>query len=1013
MPVTTQEELSSSRRALRRARIQAALGIPRPSVQRDRDRLILPLLEAPGGHGGQFDTLPDDSVDAIVSLATAALEEPDLDALAVLLLCVETLSLDGQFARLMSISTRLDYLAARLAMSRPFLAVATQSLGYLLARGRSSANKLVQTTLQSVNDTLDDRSAETVVDLVILACFRSISEHTRPSRTGHDSGPSDYPQRCKDWMVNNGNALGLLFVETLIAISNSLRNADPLEVVGRQPDIFGEKYLNEYLSDRGVEALFPSQIAAIDGGAIGDGDHVVALPTSSGKTFLAELRIAAMAQRHPGATAIYVAPYRLLARQVLTSFEEGLAPLGMTVRDLGSGFDATSEVGTMLGADVLIVTPERLDSLVRASGHDNRVGQQAAELLDRCKLIVFDELQMLGRAGRGPKFELLLARLRDKYTHWSFLGLSAASHGADEMSEWLVGQGPISGGRRPTGTIELVWETSGKIKQRIGRQAAIVAELPRGNAASDDAAKLILRFDPAHHPVLVVETSRTAAESIAKKVAALAPEEGIRWRTQLNEQDRRAVDEVAEEIRSVMGEAHPLAHFVASGIAFHHAGVPTNVLRAIEHLAKSRLLRVLSATTTVAEGADLPFRVVVIPHLNFPGPSRRLERDLYLNIIGRAGRASAAVEGMVFVLDSDAKTLRNVVRSSLWSDATRDRVQSQIVNSARGLNSFDKLSYYFDLQSQVLGWLGDGNSYVDQQALALASKTFAWHQEDESGGRKVLQQFQAVLSDLEQRQYIVAGSPFQLTANGHHARLTGLAPSTVERLLAVLSDEVRQRLALVAGKTAIDEAESSWLASLLFQGIETLEASLWLRRSGSEDVRYRRLAETVNDSGVWPSSEDLASDISMLSMWMQGASLEAIAAAAPAASSAKALFGGVDAAKLTSDAAEYVGKLVYPVTWLWSGIQTLCSQGMGVPTFVRDVLEFGVPTESATKLIRHLELTRGGALLVAARNPSWRVVRDWLQTAHSEEIARLPLTPLDRKRIGQFRGEVRGRKPRN
>lgn len=1008
MPVTTTEEFSSSRRALRRARVQASLGIPRRSIQIDRDRLILPLLEAPGLHNGDFDSLHDDSVDTVVSLATAALEEPDLDALAVLLMCVETLSLDGQFARLMFISPRLRYLASRIDVSRPLLTVAIQSLGHLLEGGRLSAQKLVQATIQPTPDSREPRSAEAVGDLVILACIRFIAGDTDVSGDTSNGRP-EYLRRCRQWMVSSGDALGLVFIDALIALSNSLNSANPVRVLQLQDETFDDERLTRYLSTRGVEALFPAQIAAIEGGATGETDHVVALPTSSGKTFLAELRIAAMASRHPGAAAIYVAPYRLLARQVLTSFEEGLAPLGMTVRDLGSGFDATSGLGAMLTADVLIVTPERLDSLVRSSSQDTQNGRQAAELLGRCKLLVFDELQLVGRAGRGPRFELLLTRLRDRFPHWGFLGLSAATHGADEMSEWLVGRGPISGGRRPTGTIELVWETNGKIKQRLGQQAALVAELPRGTTASDDAAVLILRFERGHDPVLVVETSRAAAESIAKKVAALSPEAGMRWRAELREQDLRTVDEVGEEIRAIMGETHPLARLVSSGIAFHHAGVPTNVLRSIEHLARNRLLRVLSATTTVAEGADLPFRVVVIPHLNFPGPSRRLERDLYLNIIGRAGRASAAVEGMVFVLDSDAKTLRNIVRGSLWSDAMRDRVQSRLVVPAADLSRFERLNDYFDLESQILGWLGDGNSYVDNQALTLARKTFAWHQAESIKRREIQERFQTVLTNLEERQYVVAGSPLQLTVNGHHARLTGLATPTIERLLAVLSDEVRQRLARLSGESVVGTEDSIWLSELLFQGVETLESSLWLRRTGAEDARYHRLVETVNNPEVWPNSEELAADVSLLSMWIQGASLGAIAEAAPSTGSAKALFGGADTSKLTSDAAEYIGKLIYPVTWLWSGIQAIVSQGAPTSPFIRDALEFGVPTESATRLIRDLDLTRGAALQVAAHSPSWIVVQNWLRYATADDISSLALTPLDQKRIQRFRGEMRRR----
>jgi helicase len=77
------------------------------------------------------------------------------------------------------------------------------------------------------------------------------------------------------------------------------------------------------LSSRGVTELWPSQIIAIESGAIGtDEGLVLRLPTSGGKTRLAELAIVDTLARYPGSKCIFVAPFKALVSEV----ESSLAP---------------------------------------------------------------------------------------------------------------------------------------------------------------------------------------------------------------------------------------------------------------------------------------------------------------------------------------------------------------------------------------------------------------------------------------------------------------------------------------------------------------------------------------------------------------------------------------------------------------------------------------------------------------------------------------------------------------
>ena len=52
-------------------------------------------------------------------------------------------------------------------------------------------------------------------------------------------------------------------------------------------------------------------------------------------------------------------------------------------------------------------------------------------------LLVLDEIQMIGRPGRGPRLEMLLMRFRRSYPDVHLLGLAAVGSGLDRFAEWL------------------------------------------------------------------------------------------------------------------------------------------------------------------------------------------------------------------------------------------------------------------------------------------------------------------------------------------------------------------------------------------------------------------------------------------------------------------------------------------------------------------------------------------------------------------------------------------------
>lgn len=990
----TEPDFAYSRRQLRRARVQSALTMPRQGVNRrkNRDRLLELLALERLDSETAFGQLAEDQVETIVAIALAEISDEPQDRAFVLLECLNLLVRDGQFARMKILATRLRGVTFAASEGRPFLRLSLSAIASSLAGGATRATSDLNRGL-SPETAIDehDQGETSRRDLAVAAAIKAALVDDDVT----------FARRARDLMTRLGDGLAVSLLDLAIAWQSARETADPLANLVAADPTFEDANLAEYVRRRGIEVLFPSQITAIKAGLTSDEELTVSLPTSSGKTLLAEFKIAATLQRHPDATVIYVAPYRLLSRQVRRAFDQHLSRLDHVIQDLGSGYaiDSPSRFG-----NVLVCTPERLDALLRQAATD----AETADALARCRLVVFDEMHLIGRSGRGPRFEMVLTRLKLRYPAMRFLALSAASQGVDEVAQWLTGGNLTRGARRPTGTIEVAWRNDGTLVQRVERRSpTAVGNLDRSNRPLDDAALLISRLSPAYRPVLAVCTQRAYAESLATRLVEEDPLGSRLWIEELDADQVNRLDNAVELVSSMMGERHPLTVCLRSGVGFHHAGVPSLVLGIIEELAAFRVLRAVSATTTVAEGADLPFRAVVIPHLNFQSSSRKLERDLYLNIIGRAGRVNIAIEGIVFILDSSAKSLRNHVTQSLWTTSATGTVRGQLTSINPEPRSPEESSWFGEYESQIMGWLGDGDSYHQDQAVRLATGTFT-HQSGNTSQRRYVEALtQRVLVSLEERGFAVANSPYRLTERGDRARLTGLNSRSVVRLEVALEAGSTGWLPTLADVVALTASQRDQIARVVYESTETMANSLWLRREHSNDVARTAWLTEFARMGT---QDHLDSDVfwaeaNALALWIAGEPLAAIAETMPTFGRT-GLFGSSDESSRVSDVAEYVSRIGYPGSWTWSAAQTLARQlhGFSTPTWISAAVEYGAPTETAVGLMRFGALSRPGALRLAELlGPSWARATE---TLRQDDGLDFELAAVDRARIQNLRASL-------
>ena len=165
-----------------------------------------------------------------------------------------------------------------------------------------------------------------------------------------------------------------------------------------------------------VSELWPSQIAALKGGLLSTSSKIIKMPTSAGKTRVAEIAIVHSLVTNPGSKCIYVAPYKALVSELTQSFLNIFGDLGFNVSTIIGTYEA-DDFETLLAsnADILVITPEKLDLLQRAH----------SDFMESVRLFVLDEGQIVEAGKRGVKFEILLTRLKRRLTNARFLFLSA------------------------------------------------------------------------------------------------------------------------------------------------------------------------------------------------------------------------------------------------------------------------------------------------------------------------------------------------------------------------------------------------------------------------------------------------------------------------------------------------------------------------------------------------------------------------------------------------------------
>ena len=187
--------------------------------------------------------------------------------------------------------------------------------------------------------------------------------------------------------------------------------------------------LKEVTLKAGIAELYPPQEEAIRAGVLEGKNLVLASPTASGKTLIAEL----CGLKHileKNGKVVYLTPLRALASEKFDEFKKYTSIRKANGRRVSIGIstgDFDSSDPWLERNDVIITTNEKADSLLR----------HRAKWMDEISLIVADEVHLLNEAERGPTLEVVLARLMQVNPETQILALSATINNVEEIAGWL------------------------------------------------------------------------------------------------------------------------------------------------------------------------------------------------------------------------------------------------------------------------------------------------------------------------------------------------------------------------------------------------------------------------------------------------------------------------------------------------------------------------------------------------------------------------------------------------
>lgn len=430
--------------------------------------------------------------------------------------------------------------------------------------------------------------------------------------------------------------------------------------------------------------LWPSQLRAAERVLDTRENLVLSLPTSAGKTRIAELCILACLAE--GKRVVFVTPLRALSAQTEAGLERTFVPLGKTVSTLyGTTGVSSIDEDILRQRDIIVATPEKLDFALRND----------PALLDDVGLVVLDEGHMIGVSDREVRYEIQVQRLlrRQDAADRRIICLSAIlPDGAQvrDFVDWLTDDRPdglIASEWRPTKLRfgEIIWKGDhARLNVIVGQEEPFVPRFlesfvppigrrtkPFPRTQQELGLAAAWRLVEEGQTVLIYCPEKRSVKSFAEAIIDLHNRGALRDVFEGDADQLRTALTIGEEW---FDPNHPILKCLRIGVAIHHGSLPTPYRKEVERLLQRGTLKITVSSPTLAQGLNLSASALIVHSVSRAG--RVIETSEFRNVVGRAGRAFVDSAGIVLhpIYDTTAKGIwaQQKWRDLVKNDALRD-----------------------------------------------------------------------------------------------------------------------------------------------------------------------------------------------------------------------------------------------------------------------------------------------------------------------------------------------------
>ncbi len=373
--------------------------------------------------------------------------------------------------------------------------------------------------------------------------------------------------------------------------------------------------------------------------------------------------------------------------------------------------------------------------------------------------MVSDEVHLVDDGERGPTLEVTLAKLRQLNPDLQTVALSATIGNAEALAEWLDAA-LVDSDWRP---IEL--KKGVHYGQALHLEDGSQSELSVRNSEKPTAAIVRDTLEDDGSTLVFVNSRRNAEAAAGRLASTVEPH--------LTPGEKEQLAEVADEIRDVSDTdtSDDLADAVEGGAAFHHAGLASGHRSLVEDAFRDRLVKVVSATPTLAAGVNTPSRrVVVRDWRRYDGTAGGMQPLSVLEVhqmMGRAGRPGLDPYGEALLIANSHDELDELFERYVWADP--EPVQS-------------KLAAEPALRTHILATVASGFANSREGLLEFLEQTLYASQTTERG--RLERVMDDMIEYLERNEFLERdGDDLTATSLGHTVSRLYLDPMSAAEII--------------------------------------------------------------------------------------------------------------------------------------------------------------------------------------------------------------------------------------